>query len=300
MAGRYNAGNVKIAPHDAYYEAKETICIGLAGLLPADLADKHFTVFDGAGVEYNVWFNLDAAGTAPAAATGTLVEVAVATGETPADVATTIGGLTIGTYVLTVDGDVVTLCAGDMLPVAQDAVDVDSGVDVSILTKGGSVFLGLIDGDISITPSTSTFDVTSHQTGTTPLAQIIQGAEATVEFTLLECTKTIYDQMIAIAGGSVFTPNGGTSVAGFGTASVGRSAVVDSRTLRLHPVSLPATDYSADWNFWKARPEIGGITLSGENPQTLPLTFTAYPDTTKQSEIDIFALGDGNQAGLSN
>ena len=50
--------------------------------------------------------------------------------------------------------------------------------------------------------------------------------------------------------------------------------------------------------FWKAKPEIGGITLSGENPQTLPLTFMAYPDATRLAEIDVFALGDGSQAGL--
>jgi len=104
--------------------------------------------------------------------------------------------------------------------------------------------------------------------------------------------------MIALAGGSVFTPAGGTSLAGFGTGAIGQSAIKTSRTLRLAPVGS-GSDRSQDWNFWKARPEIGGITLSGENPQTMPLTFTAYPDSTKQSVIDVFAKGDGTQAGIN-
>jgi len=298
MAGQYNAGNVKIAPHDAYYEAKETVCVSFAGMLPADLADTYFTIWGEDNIEYNVWFNLDGAGVAPAAAAGTLVEVAIATGDTAESMAATLAGLAVGNYTLSLDGLLVFFVNNTMLEVQNVASDNTSGLGVDVLTRGGNVFLGLIDGDISITPSTTTASVNSHQTGTTPLSLLIQGVEATVELTLLECTKSLYNDMIRLSGGSVFTPDGGTEVAGYGTGAVGTSAILSARTLRLHPVSLAADDYSCDWYFWKARPEVGGITISGENPQTLPLTFTAFPDTTKESAIDVFVYGDGSQSGL--
>jgi len=165
-----NAGNIKIAPHDAYYEANETACVDFSGKLPADLADKSFKMFGVDGTEYVVWFNLDAAGVAPVVTTETLVEVPIATGNTSGDMAAALAAVTVGSYVFTVDGDVVLAVNSTQLTAPGDAVDVDSELGIGVITKGGNIFLGLMDGDITITPSSSAFDVTAHQTGTTILA----------------------------------------------------------------------------------------------------------------------------------
>lgn len=299
MAQSYNAQNVKIAPHDAFYEAAEAVCVDLAGKLPADLDGTYFSVYGEDNTQYAVWFDVDDLSTAPTVAGATLVEVDIATGDNASAIAAALAAATVGSYTLTQVDEQVLFVNGNNDEVANDAADGTTGAPVDVITKGGNVYLGLIDGDITITPSSSKFDITSHQTGTSIIGQIYQGFDAAVELTLLECTKKIYDAMIKLSGGATFTPSGGTEVAGYGTGQIGSSALLRSRTLRLHPVSKISTDLSEDWYFWKASPEVGGITISGENPQTLPVTFTAYPDTTKQEVIDIFVKGDGSQAGLN-
>lgn len=299
MSGKYNAQNVKIAPHDAYYEAAEAICVDFKDKRGSDLDGLYFSVYGDDGTQYALWFDVDDGSSAPVVGGATLIEVDVSAGDSATAIAAIVAALSVGDYVLSQNGEQVFFVNGNFEKVANDAAAETSTLSVDILTKGGNLYMGLIDGDITITPTSSKFDITSHQTGTTIIGQIYQGFEASVEFNLLEATESLYKDMIELAGGARFTPGAGTEVAGFGTGQIGQSALLRSRTLRLHPVGVADADYSLDWNFWKASLDLGGITISGENPQVLPLTATAYPDTTKQEVIDIFAKGDGSQAGLN-
>lgn len=294
-----NASNVKIEPCDAYYEASEALCVDFKGKIAADLDGKYINVYGSDGTQYAVWFDVDNLSTAPTVPGATLVEVDINTGDLGAAIATAFAAVTIGTYTASQDGTVVVLVNGDQEEVATDADKGTTELVVNVITKGGNLDLGLMDGDITWTPTTEKVSITAHQTGTTPINQVFQGVGMSVELTLLELTRALYDAMIKLSGGAVLTPSGGTQVSGFGTGIVGSSAIVKSRTLRLHPVSKQAADKSGDYYFWKASPEIGGVTISGENPQTMPLTFTCYADETKLDAINIMVHGDGTQTGLN-
>lgn len=197
-----------------------------------------------------------------------------------------------GEYNVTVDGTAVIFEKVDFQVMGGQAEQQSFPGAFSVLAVGGQVYLGLLDADITITPEISNFDVTAHQTGQTILSQIPQNLGATVELTIKECTESIYKAMVTAAGGT-YTPGGGTELYGWGTDKLSTNILTYAKRLRLTAVG--ATDNSEDWIFWKTFPELGGITISGENPQLLPVTFRAFPDDTKPKEIDIYAIGDWTQ-----
>jgi len=101
--------------------------------------------------------------------------------------------------------------------------------------------------------------------------------------------------MFVKSGGS-FTPDGGTEVFGMGTFKNFENMFKFASKLRLHPVRLLDGDLSSDYTFHKAIPNLTGVTFSGENVFTLPLTFKIYPAEGVDSRVNYFSIGDGSQS----
>lgn len=84
----------------------------------------------------------------------------------------------------------------------------------------------------------------------------------------------------------------GTSVmSGWGSSKDFTGMHGDSHKLVLHPVAKDNADLSSDVAFWKAYPQVNSIVKSGENPQTVAVSFKIFPDMSKSKAIRLFAVG---------
>jgi hypothetical protein len=118
-----------------------------------------------------------------------------------------------------------------------------------------------------------------------------------VTMTFNETSKQALKEKFIAAGHYPFLPVGSSQDAfGFGPTLVGKQ--VPTIFMRLHPVSKDASDKSEDWNFWKVQGLLDTFNFSGENISVIPMTFTVFPDKTKNKEIQFFLIGDGSQSGL--
>lgn len=97
------------------------------------------------------------------------------------------------------------------------------------------------------------------------------------------------------AGNSGFTVAIGTAgvdeLTGWGKSKDFTGMLGDSAELVLHPVTKDDADESADLVFWKAYPMVGSIVKSGENPNTVAVTFKIFPDMSQPDEVRLFGIG---------
>lgn len=293
-----DVSNVKISPVDVTWEIEEQFCVSLLNAVAASLGGKYFLIYD-PSVDYYVWFNLDAGSVDPAPG-GTGIEVAVATGDSVATMqAALVAAVEAATgYTGRIDDDAVHFTLDVTTKVASDAADVDTGLEVSVTTKGGSTYLGLIDGDIEPSFSEDKLDLTAHQFGTSILAQLRQGNNAEVTIALKESNQALYKEVFG-AGGGTFTPSGGTELFGWGDNKQGSNVVKNSRRLVFHPVANDVSNKSEDLTFWLAYPNPDSIVYSGENFNLLNVTFTTFLDLSKPRALRRFAFGDSSQTGIS-
>ncbi len=197
-------------------------------------------------------------------------------------------------FVADADGAEVTITTVGAADVT-DYADVDTGFSFTQCQQGGDLDLGFTDGDLEVTFEETLLSVTAHQTGVTPLADLRQGLVADVKLTMKECNAAKLEEIFAKAAGGSYTPAGGTKLFGWGTSKQGSSTIVQARRLVLHPVRLADNVYTNDLCFWKAYPLPDSLVFSGENPQTVKLTFKIYLDESQQEEISQWAYGDYTQ-----
>ena len=155
--------------------------------------------------------------------------------------------------------------------------------------------LGGLDGDISFSFNVTTVEVTAHQHGTQVLDEIVTGKTVeSISMVLKETDAAKVEALIAATGGS-FTPASGTEVVGLGTADNFKVLSSIAQKLVLHPTRLEAADLSKDICFWKTVPIVKAFTFSPENVATLEIEFKVFPDFTKETAVNIFAIGDHTQ-----
>jgi hypothetical protein len=87
---------------------------------------------------------------------------------------------------------------------------------------------------------------------------------------------------------------GSSALVGWGKGKDFESMLVDARHLRLHPVALESDNLIEDVNFWKAYPMLQTVVQSAENPKTFSVGFRIFPDSTKDEEVRLWAVGDGS------
>jgi len=292
-----NVSNIKISPINATWEIEERICISAKDAVATALEEKYFFIHE-PSEQFYVWFDLDAGSTDPAA-TGTPIEVAITTGMTVAQI---LGAMKTAVEAATgytgiIDGSDIVFTLDVTTKVASDAADFNTGLAINVVNKGGSVDLGILDGDVEPSFSEDLLDVTGHQFGTSILAQLRQGNNAEVTLVLKESSKALYKEIFG-AGGGEFTPVAGTELFGWGDNKQGSNVIKNSRRLVFHPVAKDSSDKSEDLTFWYAYPNPDSIVYSGENFNLLNVTFTTFLDLSKPRALRRFAFGDSSQAGI--
>lgn len=282
-----------------------------AGIVKANLAGKYFQMYAlVAGIiqKHAFWFDTTGTDTAPTGLTdSTLHKVDISAGaiDTIAEIATELASAidavstAYASAVATNNVIAVTHANNGYAPSAHDAKQPlkVTQFGFEIVEQGDTEDeLGSIEGDIEVAFEESFIDVTSHATGVTPVAQLKNGVSSVeVTLNLQETTKEKMKKMFTKSGGS-FTPDGGTEVFGMGTFKNFENMFKYATKLRLHPVRLLDGDRSEDMTFHKAIPNLTGLTFSGENVFTLPLTFKVYPAEGIDARVNYFSIGDGSQS----
>ncbi len=88
------------------------------------------------------------------------------------------------------------------------------------------------------------------------------------------------------------TTAGASTLSGWGGSKDFFGMLADSAKLVFHPTANDAANYDDDLAFWKAYPIPGSLVKSGENPQTIEITFKVFPDLDKPKAIRLFVVGD--------
>lgn len=291
--------NIKISPINARWEIEEQFCLNVQGVVAANLQDKYLNFYDESD-GYNLIFEVDGvAATSPANGL-TDVVVSLTTGMSEAQILGAIQTAVEGAtgYSGRIDGSAIFFTLDTTDQVTEDAADANTGIEVVVVNKGGSIDLGLLDGDVEPSFTEDKLDVTAHQFGTSILAQLRQGNNAEVTLALKESNQALYKQIFK-AGGDTFTPGAGTELFGWGDSKQGANVVKNSRRLVFHPVAKPDADKSEDLTFWYAYPNPDSIVYSGENFNLLNVTFTTFLDLSKPRAIRRLAFGDSSQTGIT-
>ena len=305
--------NIKVEAMKVVYGVdtaqKEKITIR-AGIAKSALAGKYFHMYAvtalGAIVKHVFWFNVTGTDVAPSLQDATLHEVDISAGtiDTIAEIASELAtemSSVAGVYSASASANVVevTHSVVGYAPSAHDAkvANLKTNFGFEILVQGDKEDeLGSIEGDIEVAFEESFIDVTSHAQGATPVAQLKNGVSSVeVTLNLQETTKEKLKKMFVKSGGS-YIPDEGTEVFGMGTFKNFENMFKYATKLRLHPVRLLDGDRSEDYTFHKAIPNLTGLTFSGENVFTLPITFKVYPAEGVDSRVNYFSIGDGSQS----
>ena len=293
-----NIAQIKIEPVNVYYQIEEQWSVTTVADVASSLNDTYFDLYDTLGVGYYVWMNVGAAGTDPAIAGKTGIEITVSADDTAAAIATLIQ------VAVDAEGEFHASVSGNEIRITSDKIgEVTAWSDGAVATGftfdqcqlGGAMDMGLLDGDIEVTFEEQVNDITAHQTGTTLLTSIRQGLVNNISMTLKEADYDRYRSLMLATAGAADTPSGGTEVFGWGTASLGENVSVKARRLILNPVALGLADKSRDICFWKSYAIPESLTISGENPKTMSLSFKVYQDPSKPSDIDQFVFKDWSQ-----
>lgn len=285
--------NIKNVPMNATWEIEEAFCVSVKDLTVDDLAGKYFLFYNDAGTKYKAWF-YDGVATEPTVASTTAIAIDISAATSAANIATAlktdIDATAAAKYTGTISNSTTVKFVYDDTSKVSAPENGNAGalIELTRVQIGGSIDLGLLDGDVTLDPTVDSTDITAHQTGTSIIGQTVTNVGAKISLTLKEYSPSKYRDLFEALGGKVST----TSVTGFGSSLVGTNKILTAKRLVLHPVKNAAADLTEDYTVWKAVPELGSITFSGEKPNTLPLDFTAYIDDDKDSKINVFAFGD--------
>jgi hypothetical protein len=288
--------DVRIEPIDASWQTEEQWEVGCVADVASSLNNKYIKLYTPSGGKFHAWWNIGGAGVDPAPAGFTAIPLVAAVNATTATIATALQTAVDAhaDFQATVDGSVVTITCVDA-GATVDFSDFNTGFSFTQCADGLYLDLGLLDGDVELALEEQILDITAHQFGTTVLSAVRQGNSVEVPLTLKESDFVKLKALFVNTGGGSHTPTLGTEVFGWGTSKQGTSTFTQSKRLVLHPVGLPLIDKSRDRCIWKAYPMLETMVFSGENPQTLAMTFKAYRDDSKPEAISMLAFGDWTQ-----
>ncbi len=155
----------------------------------------------------------------------------------------------------------------------------------------GSAF-GFTEGDLEFTTEDQLVDITTHQTGTNVVSAIRTGKNASIALVLKETSADVIKYLYGQSG-SLETASGASGeVLGWGSKKDFTHVLDQAAKLVLHPSGAADTDLSEDIAAWKAYPMVESMTFSGENPNTVSLTFRIFPDLAKAPEFQLFVFGN--------
>jgi len=294
-----NTTSIKIQPSNVSWEIEEAWCVDTVADVAGSLQSKWFKLGKAGQSTYShyVWLNLGGLGVDPAPAGLTAIPVTGALNVTAATLASAISTAVDATsdFESVVSGNHITIytaVAGESAGLLDGTAA--TGFTFTQAADGGSMDLGLLDGDIELSMEETLLAVTAHQTGSNLIAELRQGFTCEVALVMKEADLAKYKEIFGAAGGAD-TVSGGTEVFGWGINKQGTNTIVQARRLIMHPVANAANDYSEDFCAWKAYPMPESIVYSGENPKTLSITFKCYLDSEKPDAIQLFCMKDWTQ-----
>lgn len=297
-----SVANIRIEPVDVSWKQYEQEQFDFTNATASGLGGQYVVLYLPTGSGYYAWFDEDNTDADPAPGGGlTAIEVNYAASATAAAIATAFEAAVdaVAGFDGAVTGAVVTITRTSFGTVTDSTVGTTTTVALTKCQDGKDVYLGLLDGDVEVAFEEATLELTAHQTGTTLLADLRQGVNATVTLNLKESDNALRKEMFTGSAGGAFTPGGGTELYGWGNLKQGLSSVIDAGRLIMHPVALADADLTRDLCFWLAYPLIQSITFSGENPEIMSIEFKCYIDMAKPEGINLFAFGDHTQAGIT-
>lgn len=170
------------------------------------------------------------------------------------------------------------------------------GISISVERLGFGRGLGAFaDGGVALATETEVLDVTSDQTGTTKLDQILRGSNLSASMSLAEMSDERIEDLVGKVRGDILEVMGDKLV-GYGTSKLNKSLLNFAGKLILHPIRLPLEDRSRDFIIWKTAPNMNSLNFSGANIQVGEFEFNSYQDKARDSKIDIGMKGDWTKA----
>lgn len=272
----------------------------------ADMDGEYFLIDGlssnfGTNVEYYVWFS-DGVAADPAPAGKTSITVDISGDTTAADVASSLqtaleAEADFRSKLDAADSSNTTVIVEGEFKgaVTTAAADVDSGVTITRQREGLGGSLGKTSGGVEVSMETQSVQITSDQTGALVLDEVLTGQTVEATMSFLEMTAERWETLVGSVTGDNYTPAGGTKLTGFGESRLYSSFFDLGGELVLHPTRLAASDKSKDITFFKSAPKPSSINFSGEEPQSMEVTFTALLDSDVQEAIRLMAFGDSSQ-----
>lgn len=302
-----------VEPVRAYFGKAECTLVTAVADVASSLNSDYFTFHapqslvnsDYTAESFYVWYDVNSAGTDPAVAGHTGIEVDIAVGATAAQVAAaTIAAINANAsdkvkafasssaaqfYIENLYmGEVTAAANGASSPAFtfSQAV-VGSGIDLGSTSEDGS----------ELTTESEAVDIKSSQTGSIVQDQIFIGAAASISMGLQETTLETYKLIVGSVTGDVVSPMGGTDVVGMGEGKLYRSLFQLGGRLILKPIGTASNDSSRNITFWRSAPKVNSINYNAE-VQVMSVEFTAYIDKGINPKINYWCFGDSEQAGL--
>jgi hypothetical protein len=159
--------NIKAVPMNAKWEIEEAFCLSTADQTIASLKGKYFIAYNAAGTKYKVWFS-DGVVTEPVVSGTTAVVVTITSATTPALIATAIANAITAFTAMGFTATVVdTTTVKSIYGSATVVKSVEQGtagtlLELTRIQVGGSIDLGLLDGDVTFDPTTDVQDIVAH------------------------------------------------------------------------------------------------------------------------------------------
>lgn len=300
-----DASNVKIEAGDYIWGNPEQTKVCCVADVSGNLGGDYITLEATDETSFHAWFDVDNGDTDPAPSGSTAIEVDISSDDTAAAVATALAtaldaNANFDAKVDDCDNTCVLIsnvgfqaASASIAAVANGASS--PGFTITQLAASSRFDLGLIEGSVDLSTGEDLSEVFGQQFGTQKLDDIRSGLNIeAVTIELKESTVAKIKEILS-AGGSTYTPSGGTEVVGWGSKKRFLPVGTDARYLNIHPRRLASSDRSADWTFWKAYPNLSGINFSGEDQQLISVEFNFYPQIRYAEEVETFVFGDWQQ-----
>jgi hypothetical protein len=291
-----DANAVKINPVNVYWQIEARDCWDFTGSTASGLGGKYI-LLSSPTVDYYVWWDENNTDTDPAVAGRTAIPVDYAASATLSAIitATQVAVDAVTGLEATIDGNSIEIVRDDIGEVTASTVGTTTTVALTVVRKGKDFDLGLLQGDVEPSMTPAVLDIKAHQYGPTPIASLTQGFDKIeCKTVMLETTTSKLQEVYSIYGGS-FTPSLGTEIFGAGSASIGRNILTEAARLVLRPVN--AGDNTTDTVIMLCIPVPDSLKFSGENPETLSITWKGFLDTSANSNYNALAFGDVFQPG---
>jgi uncharacterized protein (DUF697 family) len=282
---------------ELYYGKRNIDCITVTTV--ASINGKYFdfdkTNFSGTLTLYRVWYDVNNTGVAPSAGGRTLVEVDLDATPTIAEVVTaSAAALTALPGVSVRSNTTMFEIINTHMGAVTAAVDGTTGWTFESVAVGVKEGLGGTDGAVEVSFEKETVAINADQKGAILLGELISSVSCSVSCTILEMTAARWKTLMGNVVGGTLTPGGGTEIVGLGEAAIGRNLVNVSRELILKPVNS-GSDNTRNLTLYKTAVQPESISFSGTEKSSMSVTFNAYLDTNKNTNINLFGFGNSFQ-----